>query len=108
MGEPLTGKPIDRVDGRLKVTGQAVYAAETAVANCAHAVIVGSTISRGKVLAIDTRGAERAPEVLAVMTHLNAPKLPGGHHKGESNERVLQLLQDDEVRYDGQPVAVVV
>jgi xanthine dehydrogenase YagR molybdenum-binding subunit len=107
MSDPVTGKPLDRVDGRLKVTGKAVFSADTPAANAAHAVIVGSTISRGRIAAIDARAAERAPGVLAVLTHLNAPRLPGAAQKDPS-KRVLQLLQDDRVLYDGQPIALVV
>jgi xanthine dehydrogenase YagR molybdenum-binding subunit len=101
----VTGAALDRVEGRLKVTGKIPYAPETPVANVAHAVIVGATAAPGRLEAVDTRAAERAPGVLAVLTHANAPKLPGAQAAGE---RVLQLLQDDVVRYHDQPIAVVV
>jgi xanthine dehydrogenase YagR molybdenum-binding subunit len=44
---PVTGQPIDRRDGRLKVTGHAKYAAEFDIDNVAHAVLVESTITSG-------------------------------------------------------------
>ncbi len=69
------GKPVDRVDGRLKVTGQARYAAEARVENVAHGVLVLSTIAAGKVKEIDTMAAEKAPGVIAVLSHHNAAKL---------------------------------
>lgn len=103
-----TGRPLARVDGRLKVTGAAMYSADVPVERVAHAVIVGSAVSRGRIAAIDTGEAVRAPGVIAVLTHRNAPRLPGAARKQDPNERILQLLQDDEIRYDGQPVAVVV
>ncbi len=103
----ITGAGIDRVDGRLKVTGKTPYAPETAVANVAHAVIVGATAAPGRLQSIETHDAERAPGVLRVLTHANAPRLPGAAH-GEPGERVLQLLQDDRVLYNDQPIAVVV
>ncbi len=108
MSEPWTGRPIDRLDGRLKVTGRAPYAAEVAVANVAHAVIVGSRIAKGTIAAIDTRAALAAPGVLDVLTHENALKLPSAAKKSGPVDRVLQLLQDDRVLYADQPVAVVV
>jgi xanthine dehydrogenase YagR molybdenum-binding subunit len=108
VSEPLTGRPLDRVDGRLKVTGQARYAAEVAVANVVHAVIVGSAIAKGAVASIDVRAAGSAPGVLTVLTHENAPKLPGATKKVGQVDRVLQLLQDARVLYADQPVAVVV
>ena len=43
----VIGRPLDRVDGRLKVTGGAQYAVEFPVENMAHAVLVGSTIANG-------------------------------------------------------------
>lgn len=102
----ITGKGIDRVDARRKVTGEATYAAETAVANVAHAVIVGATIARGKVTKLDDAAARVAPGVLAVLTPANAPKLAAA--PAPPNDRKLQLLQDAHVSYDGQPIAVVV
>ena len=69
------GAPIDRVDGRLKVTGGARYAAELPVANPAHAVIVTSTVARGRVLSMDTSAAMKVKGVLTVLTPFNAPKV---------------------------------
>ncbi len=108
MKRSLVGTAIDRVDGRKKVTGGAVYAAEVEVAHVAYAAIVGSTVGRGRVRAIETRAAEAAPGVLAVLTHRNAPRLPGATGKHEPNERVVQVLQDDVVWYSDQPIALVV
>ncbi|MBV9947567.1 MAG: xanthine dehydrogenase family protein molybdopterin-binding subunit [Myxococcales bacterium] len=102
------GGPVDRVDGPDKVTGRAHYSAEVPVAHVAYAVVVGSTVARGRIEDIDARAAEQLPGVLAVLTHRNAPKLPGATSPADPNRRVVQLLQDDSVRYDGQPIAVVV
>lgn len=105
----ITGKGIDRIDAQQKVRGKAVYAAETDVANVVHAVIVGATIARGKVTKLDDAAARQAPGVLAVLTPANAPKLPGEAVGAASpQDRKLQLLQDSEVHYDGQPIALVV
>src|SRR5438105_2530639 len=104
MSPPVVGQGIERVDAPLKVTGKADYAAEIAVANVAHAVMVTSTIARGKIAEIDTRAAAQVPGVLAVLTHLNAPKLPKTK-KASPQDRVLQILQDDEVHYNDQPIA---
>jgi xanthine dehydrogenase YagR molybdenum-binding subunit len=108
MKRNLVGAAIDRVDGRKKVTGTATYAAEVQVANVAHAVIVGSTVGRGRVTAIQTAAAEAAPGVIAVLTHRNAPRSPGITEKQNPNDRVVQGLQDDAVLYHDQPIAVVV
>jgi len=98
------GEPIDRVDGRLKVTGGARYAAEYPVPNVSYAVIVTSSIASGRVRQMDTSAAERATGVLAVLTPQNAPKLPGQLPA----MRRPTLLQDDRVHYNGHPIGVVV
>jgi xanthine dehydrogenase YagR molybdenum-binding subunit len=105
------GKPIPRVDGRAKVTGQATYAAEQKIPNVAHAVMVTSSVAKGRIASVDTAAAGRVAGVLAVMTHENTPKLPKkpqSSGENRSNDRAVQLLQDNLVRYAGQPVAVVV
>jgi len=106
------GKPLDRVDGRLKGTGKARYAAEARVENLAHGVLVCSTIARGKVKDIDASAAEKAPGVLAGISHRNADRisLPQAARAGVDPEIGKPLLpfQDDDVRYNGQPIAVVV
>jgi xanthine dehydrogenase YagR molybdenum-binding subunit len=103
---PVTGLPIDRRDGRLKVTGRAKYAAEFDLDNVAHAVLVQSTITSGSIAGFDLAIAQAAPGVLAILTPQNAPRLAipdaGGHIVG------FPLLQDDRVDYNGQHIAVVV
>ena len=69
------GAPIDRVDGRLKVTGGARFAAELPVVNPATAVMVTSTVARARILSMDTSAAMRVKGVLAVLTPFNAPKI---------------------------------
>ncbi|HET6145210.1 MAG TPA: molybdopterin cofactor-binding domain-containing protein, partial [Candidatus Acidoferrales bacterium] len=95
------GAPITRVDGKLKVTGTATYAAEFSVPNVAYAVIVQSTIPNGRIAGMDASQAERISGVLAVLTPENAPRLP-------APQRRISLLQDDQVHYNGQPIAIVV
>ena len=108
MTEPVTGKGIDRLDARLKVLGKATYAAEFATANIAFGVIVGAGGGKGKLSALDTAAAEKAPGVIVVLSHKNAPKLPGAAKKGEGIDRVVQIFQDDQVHYSLQPIALVV
>ncbi|GAX39753.1 aldehyde oxidase and xanthine dehydrogenase, molybdopterin binding protein [Tolypothrix sp. NIES-4075] len=100
----VVGKPLNRVDGHLKVTGGARYSAEFPVAKLAYGVTIQSIIAKGKIAQIDTKAAERLPGVLAVITHLNAPKAFGDKGGG----RKLQVLQDNIVLYSGQHIGVVV
>jgi xanthine dehydrogenase YagR molybdenum-binding subunit len=113
MAAELIGQPVDRTDGRLKVTGAARYAAEFHVPGVAHAFLVQSTIARGRIISIDAHQAEAMPGVLAVMTHLNAPKLnpvpPNDPGSGASQSPGVELnLRDDQIHYYGQNVAVVI
>jgi xanthine dehydrogenase YagR molybdenum-binding subunit len=89
-----------RYDGIAKVTGRARYAAEFPVDNVAYAYIVQSTIPAGTIASIDQSAATRASGVYSIITPFNAPKLtaPGN----------VNVLQDTNVFYNGQPIAVVV
>jgi xanthine dehydrogenase YagR molybdenum-binding subunit len=116
MNSDFVGRPLPRVEGRLKVTGAATYAAEWNVPGVAYGAVVDSAIAHGRIRAIDTQQALRCPGVIAIISHLNAPRLgpypkkgggfqlPGEGGLGEA----LQPLQSDEVHYGGQSVAVVV
>ncbi len=104
-GVPLIGPALDRVDGRLKVTGGATYSAEWPVANMLHGYLVLSTIAAGRIARIDLADARAQSGVVEIMTSANAPRINAIPRS--PNDRTLMLLQDDEIRYDRQPVAVV-
>ncbi|HEX8076745.1 MAG TPA: xanthine dehydrogenase family protein molybdopterin-binding subunit, partial [Chthoniobacterales bacterium] len=114
MSAATLGPARSRVDGRLKVTGAAKYSVEFAVPKCAYGWTVESNIARGKITAIDTRAAQAASGVLAVLSHLNMPKFhaaPKKEERGTSsgirNEERFPF-SDDGVHYAGQYVALVV
>lgn len=100
----VVGKPIDRIDGALKTTGRAPYAYERhdAVPNPAYGHIVGAAIAKGRIASMDTRDAEAAPGVLAVVTATNAGKLTKG------NFNTAKLLGGPEIDHYHQAIAVVV
>ena len=107
------GAPLSRVDGPLKVTGGARYAAEFHPDGLAYAATHDCTVASGRIAAIDTAAAERAPGVLLVLTHLNADRLP--YQAPAERQAVdpvtgeqLRVLQDAEIRFSGQPVALAV
>lgn len=108
------GKGLSRVDGPLKVRGEARFSAEYRLENLAHAALVHSTIAKGKITKIDSSEAEKTPGFIAIITHENAPKMQSptllnvnniGKGVGGSD---LPILQDETVHYDGEAVAVVV
>jgi xanthine dehydrogenase YagR molybdenum-binding subunit len=105
------GQPISRADGRLKVTGGARYTADVPLVGAAHAAIVHSTIANGRMVSIDTAAAEKAPGVLAVFTHRNMPRMnptpkPWSHLHPHGQGYLP--LQNDEIHYAGQPIALVI
>jgi xanthine dehydrogenase YagR molybdenum-binding subunit len=100
----VVGKPLDRVDGRLKVTGGARYAYEVERGpKTAYGVLVEASIGKGRIKSIDTGSAERAPGVILVLTYRNAPEQGAGNH-----HVAHPVLTSPEVLYYGLPVAFVV
>jgi xanthine dehydrogenase YagR molybdenum-binding subunit len=104
----VIGDPLSRVDGRLKVTGGAKYSGEYKVAGLTYAVLVPATITSGTVTAIDSKAAQWAPGVLAVITPFNAPKVPGYQADAAKPIKGLKLFNDNKVYFNGQPIALVV
>ncbi|GAA3060060.1 xanthine dehydrogenase family protein molybdopterin-binding subunit [Streptomyces glomeratus] len=96
------GTPLDRLDGPDKVKGAAVYAAEHPVDRPAYLYPLQATIAVGRVIALDTAAAGAEPDVLAVLTHRNAPRLASAH------DAELAVLQSDEVAYRGQIIGGVI
>ena len=120
--ENSLGKPIDRADARLKVTGAARYSAEIKTENLAYAVFLGSAIAKGKIKLIDVKTAETSSGILAVLTRENSPPMKkksetfdmngaaGGAKKELPTNSATSVLplQADEIFYRGQAIACVV
>jgi xanthine dehydrogenase YagR molybdenum-binding subunit len=106
-GGGLIGAAIPRIEGRAKVTGRAVYAADEAVANPAFAFLVTSTIARGHIRRFALEQARAVPGVLDILTYENVggeadPPPPHGAG-GETT-----TMQTARIWHDGQIIAVVV
>jgi xanthine dehydrogenase YagR molybdenum-binding subunit len=102
---------LNRVDGRLKVTGSAQYASEFKLKETAHGVLVGSAISAGRIKSIDSSRARKLPGVLLVLTHENREplgKLPMDLMAGGTATEKRPPLENDRIFYNGQYVALVV
>ena len=104
---------LDRVDGRAKVTGAAKYSAEYDLPGLTYGVIVGSTITKGSITAIDTSAARRSPGVITIITHLNLPKVPGYQpsadaEKTPSFKKGFKVFSDNVIHFNGQPIAIVI
>ena len=99
----VLGRPIDRVDGAAKVTGRATYAYEYREgAAPLYAFLLEAGIAKGRLAALDTAAAEKAPGVVLVLTYKNAPK------QGPRSDTGAPQLVDDRILHHGQPIALVV
>ncbi len=100
----IIGKPFDRIDGPMKVTGTAPYAYERnkEEPKAAYGYVVHAGIAKGKISAIDSAAARRAPGVVAIVTYENAGKL------GKGKMNTAKLLAGPDVQHYHQAVAVVV
>jgi xanthine dehydrogenase YagR molybdenum-binding subunit len=100
----VIGKPVDRIDGRRKVTGTAAYAYERndVAPDAAYGYMVGSAIGTGTINSIDTVEARAAPGVLAVVTTLEVAR----PMKGSQN--TATLFGGAKVQHYHQAIAIVV
>ena len=106
------GRPISRVDGRAKVTGEARYAGEFKADRLAYGSVVESTIARGRITQIDTSEALRLEGVLDVLTHQNRPRMAEADQAWKDdvapeNGSPFRPLYNDRIAFSGQPIALV-
>ena len=105
------GRDTPRVDGPLKVTGQARYASDFPIAGLLYAVPVEATIANGRIVRLDTNAAEKMPGVEAIFHRENIGRIyrsvPEQGFGGITDER-RPPFEDDVVRYYGQYVALAV
>ena len=106
-----TNQPRPRVDGRLKVTGQARYAAEFKLPGLVYGALVQSTIASGRVREMDLSEAEGAAGVLGILSSRNMPRLAPPPKdligNGQPGEPYVPL-QDNAIHWSGQHLAVVI
>jgi CO/xanthine dehydrogenase Mo-binding subunit len=97
------GESPARPDGTLKVRGQFAYSSDIWLDETLFGVTLRSPYPRARITGIDISAALAVPGVHAVLTHAD---IPGAKHYGldESDQPVLAI---DEVRYQGEPVAIL-
>ncbi len=101
----IIGQPLPRPDGPVKVTGRARYTADHTPPDVLHAVLVTATIPAGRVTEIDATDALREHDVVRVLTHAHMPRF--APLEGPPSAQSFMPMQGDDVRHDGQPVAMV-
>jgi len=101
----VIGTPRSRADGAVKVTGRARYTGDVRLEGLVHGAFVTSSIATGRVRRVDVTSAAALAGVVRVFTHENLPRLQPLTH-GAAGQDFLPL-QSDQVRHEGQPVALV-
>jgi xanthine dehydrogenase YagR molybdenum-binding subunit len=102
----IIGKPLDRVDGRLKVTGEAPYTADVPIENLTYGVIFQSAIASGKIIQIDTTAAAIAPGVIDIITYQQTPSLVKIPFFASQQPQPTE--KDHNIYYNGQHLGVVI
>ncbi|WP_324831734.1 xanthine dehydrogenase family protein molybdopterin-binding subunit [Pseudomonas saxonica] len=117
MNESIIGVPQRRIDGQLKVSGKARYAADHPMVGMLYAYGVYSTIARGQIRTLDDAKALKMPGVVSIVHHLNCPTLHRTPATPMDMAKILEAskvdefrtpFEDDCVSYPGQFVALVV
>ncbi len=103
-GQNIISRPFDRVEGPLKVSGTARYAAEFKFPGLLHGVLVSAPVGKGRVASIDGDSAEQMPGVVKVITDFGT--FLRNCAQGMDTEAPVQGVRD--VSYFGQPIAVLV
>jgi xanthine dehydrogenase YagR molybdenum-binding subunit len=99
----------ERLDGRLKVTGQAHYGSDISLSKAAYAFLAVSPIARGEIVSFDERESRAVPGVIEILNHTNIGKIDpgktfsGGGYMGSS----IAPLASAKIQHSGQIVAVV-
>jgi xanthine dehydrogenase YagR molybdenum-binding subunit len=103
----IIGAALPRIDGPLKTSGTATYAADYHFPNMAYAVPVTATIASGTIVSIDKTAAAKMPGVVLILDHSNIGPL-FRVTKGGRNSEARTPFEDEKVYYWGQYVACVV
>ncbi len=99
----VVGRPLAKVDGAAKVTGQTRFADDVMLPRMLHCKLLRSKIAHARILSIDVSKALAAPGVVAVATGKDLPT-PFGILPVSQDEHALCT---DRVRFVGDPVAAV-
>jgi xanthine dehydrogenase YagR molybdenum-binding subunit len=102
---------IDRVDGKLKVTGRARYSGDHSLPGLCYGYLLQSSIAKGKIQSMDVSAAKNSPGVIAIFTPFNPLKIYSPAQAGDEgmiSGDVIPLLQDPSVDYFGQTIGFVV
>ena len=102
--------PEGRVEAVAKVTGKGKYSSEYDVKNMCHGVLVTSTVAAGTIKNINLENAKQVAGVIAILSHLNRPAVPGfaDEEKIKASRLGLPIFHTNKIYFYGQPIAMVV
>ena len=101
------GARLPRYDGIEHVTGRTTYVDDVRVPRMLWAKALRSPLHSASLSGLDVSKAESMPGVHAVITAADVPLLEYGHLSALGIPADEPLLAKDEVRYKGQPIALV-
>ena len=101
------GARLPRYDGIEHVTGRTIFVDDVRVSGMLWAKALRSPVHSAEIKGLDTSKAEAMPGVHAVVTWKDVPLLEYGHLSALGIPADEPLLAKDEVRYKGQPIAIV-
>ena len=107
----MVSQSVDRVDGKLKVTGRARYSGDHSLPDLCYGYLLQSSIAKGKIESMEVTAAQNSPGILAIYTPFNPLKIYSPAQAGEEGAisgDVIPLLQDPTVDYFGQSIGLVV
>jgi CO/xanthine dehydrogenase Mo-binding subunit len=103
----IVGARIPRYDGVAHVTGRTAYVDDVRIPGTLWAKALRSPHHHAGITRMDTRPAEEMKGVQAVVTHADVPLNVYGHLSALGIPADEPLLAEDDVRYKGQPIALV-
>jgi len=112
MNTKYTGQSANRVDGPLKVTGKAKYAAEFEAEGLLYGYIINSAIAKGEIASIDSSEALKLEGVIKVFTHEEVSGLAWFNIKYKDMDspagNPFRPLHDNKILYSMQPIGLVI
>src|SRR6202453_2407365 len=110
MGDMGIGANAQRIDGRDKVMGKPLYAADRLPIRTVFAIPVAATVGKARIMGFDTAAAERVTGVLTILTFRNMERLKKVEFSFAGGQAIQSHMpmQAPEVLYRGECIALAV
>src|SRR5262245_26844444 len=107
----FVGQRVPRREDARFLTGRGRYVDDIALPGTLHLAFARSDVARGRIVSVDTTAAAAVPGVVSVYVASDLEHLVQDHKVDDEppgRERPWRLLAEGDVRYVGEPIAVVV